>query len=66
MNERLLSVKELASELGHARSYVQAMKAKGFIMPGGRSTISRALAWLARNPPPRGNGTKRDTCPMAV
>lgn len=61
MNEKLLSVKELASELGRARSYVEAMKSKGFIMPGGRTTVGRALSWLARNPAPRGTGTKRDT-----
>jgi len=51
--ERLLPIKELAAALGRARSYVAAMKAAGFVMPGGMATVSEARAWLARNPPPK-------------
>jgi hypothetical protein len=51
--ERLLSVKEIAAALGHSRTYVEAMKRRGFLMPGGRTTLERARAWLERNPHPR-------------
>lgn len=47
------SCKELAAALGRERTYVAAMKRRGFWMPGGRATIAEARAWLARNPPPR-------------
>lgn len=50
--EKLLSIKELAAELGRSRKYIWAMTKRGFIMPGRRATVSHALAWLARNPPP--------------
>jgi hypothetical protein len=49
----LLIGKELADALGRERTYVTAMKRRGFIMPGGKATITEARAWLARNPPPR-------------
>jgi hypothetical protein len=51
--EPLLSGKELAAALGRARTYVSAMKRRGFLMPGGRATLAEARAWLIRNPPPR-------------
>ena len=50
---KLLSIKELSAELGRDRSYVTAMKSRGFRMPGGRSTLASALDWLNRNPKPR-------------
>ena len=50
----LLSAKEIADKLGRHVSYVYAMKHRGFPMPGGRSTIGAALAWLVRNPHPKG------------
>lgn len=48
--ERLLSVKELAFEIGRSRTYVSAMKRCGFRMPGGKATASEALKWLRRRP----------------
>jgi hypothetical protein len=50
--EKLLSVKELAFALGRSVRYVRYMVARGFIMPGGRCSLSDAQRWLARNPPP--------------
>ncbi len=50
MTEKLLSVKELAAELGRNRGYIFAMKEAGFVMPGSRATLSEARAWLAANP----------------
>jgi hypothetical protein len=52
--ERLLTPKELAYALRKARSYVYAMKRRGFPMPGGTARLSEARAWLVRNPKPRG------------
>lgn len=53
MNEKLMTVKELADALGRHRNYVTAMNRLGFRMPGGRATLSEARAWLVRNPSPR-------------
>ena len=53
MIPELLLTKELALRLGRSRSYVQAMKARGFPMPGGTATLDEAKAWLAANPQPR-------------
>lgn len=53
MSERLLSIKELAAELGRGRNYVGAMVRQGFRMPGGRARVSDALAWLEKHPKPR-------------
>lgn len=39
--------------LKRAPSYVYAMKARGFPMPGGRARLTEALAWLTRHPQPR-------------
>jgi len=50
----LLTAKELAFELRRSVRYVREMKRRGFLMPGGRSTVSSALVWLIRNPPPFG------------
>lgn len=50
----LLSVKELALALNRARSFVAAMKRRGFPMPGGRATLFQAVQWLVDNPNPRG------------
>jgi hypothetical protein len=52
-NEELLTAKELAIRLKKSRTYVYAMKARGFRMPGGVSTIGAALVWLTRHPKPR-------------
>lgn len=55
MNEpttRLLSVKELAAALGRTQRYVWHMRARGFVMIGGRATLVEARAWLAAHPFP--------------
>lgn len=49
---RLLSVKELAFELGRHTSYVYRMTQVGFPMNGGRTTLRQAREWLSRNPAP--------------
>lgn len=54
MTTQLLTTKELAAALKRSRGYVQAMKARGFPMPGGTATVEEARAWLARHPQPRG------------
>ena len=60
MKTELLSIKELACELKRGRTYVWAMKCRGFKMPGGRATLTAALIWLESNPEPRGrNNTER-------
>jgi hypothetical protein len=46
----LLNVGGLADELGVSRVFIKRMKWAGFPMPGGRSTIAWALAWLKANP----------------
>jgi len=51
--DRLMCAKELAAELGHHVNFIYSMKADGFPMPGGSSTINLALTWLDRNPHPR-------------
>lgn len=53
MQTELLTTKELAAYLKRAPSYVYAMKARGFPMPGNRATLTDALRWLARHPQPR-------------
>ena len=63
MSEKLLSIKELAAQLGRERHYVGAMVAQGFPMPGGRATRSEALAWLALNPKPRSSANTRRRAP---
>lgn len=56
----LLTACELAAKLKRSVGYIYAMKRNGFVMPGGLASISQALAWLARNPPPRSErGRKR-------
>ena len=52
----LLSVKELAWELGRNPRYVYAMRRAGFVMPGGRATVNQALVWLVEHPGFRQNG----------
>jgi hypothetical protein len=49
----LLTPKELANALRKNRTYVYAMKARGFLMPGGVATLEAARSWLVRNPCPR-------------
>ncbi len=51
---RLLDQKGLALALNRARSFVAAMKRRGFPMPGGRATVFQAVQWLIDNPNPRG------------
>lgn len=53
MKTDLLSIKELAFALGRGRTYVFAMKVRGFRMPGGRATLAEARVWLATHPKPR-------------
>jgi len=50
--ERLLSVKEIAAELGRCQAYVYRMQLRGFQMDGRRAYLSDALTWLGKNPPP--------------
>lgn len=50
MNNGLFRADELAEELDKGRSYVYAMKAAGFVMPGGTATLEEARAWLRDNP----------------
>lgn len=56
-HHQLLTMKELGAALRRPRSYIQAMKSRGFKMPGGQATLNEARAWLARNPPPRSKKT---------
>jgi hypothetical protein len=49
-NQRLLSVKELAWHLNRHPNYVYLMRKAGFPMPGNRTTLEAALAWLQENP----------------
>jgi hypothetical protein len=51
----LLSAKELAFKLKRSVRYVRRMSELGFRMVGGRSTVSAALFWLAKNGPPFSN-----------
>lgn len=53
MSEPLLNTNELAAALRRSRTYVWAMKARGFQMPGGAATLSEARAWLILHPHPR-------------
>lgn len=50
---KLLTPKELGSELRRTAHYIYAMKKQGFKMPGGTATITEARHWLRRHPPPR-------------
>ena len=50
MQTDLLTTKEIAAMLKRAPSYVYAMKARGFPMPGGRARLTEALAWLTKHP----------------
>ena len=58
--DRLLYPKELAEALRRSESYVYAMRARGFQMPGGTATLAEAKAWLTANPQPR----RRETGPI--
>ncbi len=57
VQDKLLSMKELAGVLGRDRTYVWAMKRAGFAMPGGRARITDAIAWLEKHPTPRARNT---------
>jgi hypothetical protein len=46
----LKNVGQLADALGVSGCFIKRMKWAGFEMPGGRSTVKWALAWLKRNP----------------
>lgn len=60
--EPLFTPKELAVLLKRARSYVFAMKRRGFRMVNNRATLTEARAWLAANPLPRASArASRDT-----
>lgn len=48
----LLSVKELAKQLGRSERYVWWMRARGFEMPGGKATLTEAREWLSDHPQP--------------
>jgi len=51
-HEKLLPPGELADALRKSVKYVYAMKARGFLMPGGVASVAEARAWLVRNPSP--------------
>lgn len=53
MTSELLTCKELAGKLKRSTRYVYAMRAQGFRMIAGRTTLQAALVWLSRNPQPR-------------
>jgi hypothetical protein len=55
----LLTSKELAGALKRHVSFVYAMKARGFKMPGGLATVEQALRHLARHPCPRGKKPRK-------
>ena len=59
MAEKLLSVCELAAALGRSETYVWAMRRKGFVMSGGRATLSEAREFLTRCPKPRSGDFRR-------
>jgi hypothetical protein len=46
----LKNIKQLAEALGVSPCFVKRMKWAGFAMPGGRSTVLWALAWLKAHP----------------
>jgi len=46
----LLNATQLANMLGVNNNYITRMKASGFHMPGGRSTVQDALDWRNKNP----------------
>lgn len=52
IDEELLSAKELAAKLKRSTGYVKAMKRIGFRMIAGRTTLTAAIAFLAKNPMP--------------
>lgn len=52
MPEDLLSCKDLAQQLRRSTRYVYFMKARGFRMIAGRTTLKAALVWLSVNPQP--------------
>lgn len=54
-NNKRLSVCELADALGRSVRYVIYMKARGFIMIGGRATVPEALEFLEKTPKPCSN-----------
>lgn len=57
--EPLFTVKELAALLKRSRSYVFAMKRRGFVMVGNRATLTEARNWLAGHPMPRSGEGRR-------
>jgi hypothetical protein len=59
--EKRYTCKELAGILRRSVSFIYAMRRRGFTMPGGVSTLSRAEVWLVRNPNPRGKERNRHT-----
>lgn len=50
MEGALLTVKELACALKKNSSYIYAMRAQGFLMPGGTATLGQAKMWLMMFP----------------
>lgn len=49
---KLLSVKEIASQIGRSDRYVWWMRQKGFKMVAGRATLEDAMRFLEANPKP--------------
>ncbi len=57
--EPLFTPKELAHLLKRSRSYVFAMKRRGFQMIGNRATLTEARNFLATHPTPRAGEGRR-------
>jgi hypothetical protein len=56
--EPLFTAKELAALLKRSRTYVFAMKRRGFVMVGGRATLTEARSWLKIHPLPRAKDSR--------
>ncbi len=50
--EKLLTRKELAAEIRRNIAFVYAMEQCGFLMPGGRCTLTAAINFLTKCPRP--------------
>lgn len=53
--EELITRKELAERLKRNESYTYAMQRRGFRFVAGRTTMTAALNWLAKNGRPWAN-----------
>lgn len=71
-NDKLITLKALAAELGVGYSFTRAMKKAGMPTPGGRVSATDARQWLRKNPSFRvtpfiePNGRRRKTTAAAT